>query len=131
MTLDYIFSNKFLFDPVPSSDSKFYLPLLIIFGILLLASIIVRLVKMDMVVKKRQSTCYLTLSILGLLYLFARYEGLPWLGSRLFLSLLLLATIIWLTYLSIWGVRYSSKKTKETFKEKKFEKYLPKKKIKA
>lgn len=85
---------------------------------------------MDKKVKGKQSVSYLTIGILGFIYLGARYEELPWLGSRLFLALIIFSAIIWLTYLTIWGVKYFNKRAKESIIEDKFNKYLPKQKKK-
>lgn len=130
MTLSYIFSNKFLFDSTPSSESRFYLSFIILFGAILLASFLIRMMKIDEKIRGRQSVSYLTVGILGFIYLGARFESLPWLGSRLFLALILLTAVIWFSCLTVWGVKYYNKKSKELVVENKFNKYLPKQKKK-
>jgi len=72
----------------------------------------------------------LTPGIAGFIYLFSRYESLPWLGSRFVLALILATLIIWNLVLIIWSARYIPSVKKAKIEQEYFDKYLPKKKRK-
>ena len=61
----------------------------------------------------------------GLMLIFFRFEGIPYLGSRLFLLVLLLGLIIWSATIIWYRFKILPKKIKEYQKRKAFEKYLP------
>ena len=127
MTLQYIFSKSYLFDPQPPSESQLYWYLIAFFGVLILIAIISLFAKgMDEKIRKKQIYCYLVVGILGFIYLFARHEELIWLGSRLFLSLISVAFLVWVTYILVFMVRYLPKKSTSKKATERFEKYLPK-----
>ena len=131
MDLQYIFSQKYLFDPTPPPESKLYLRLLIFFSILIIAAITILLIKrLEKKARERQFYCFLVCGVLGMFYLFGRYEGLPWLGSRFFLVLILLTLLAWTFYLAIWMARYLPEKKYIEQTEERYKKYLPKSKFK-
>jgi hypothetical protein len=121
------FSKTYLFDPTPTTESRLTLPLIVLFGVLLLLAIVSRFVKGRWRnVSNRYYVAFLTIGIMGFLYIFARIEGLPWLGSRFAIFLVGLSFAIWITINSIWLIRFVPKRVKEESIESKYEKYLPK-----
>jgi hypothetical protein len=103
------------------------LPLLIFFGVLILFSIGSRFLKGDL---KRFSTGYyysfLTSGILGYIYVFGRYEGLAWIGSRFFLLLIFIIFSLWLLVDAILLIFQLPAYAEEKEKENRYSKYLPK-----
>ena len=131
MTLEYIFSQKYLFDPVPTQESRLYIPLLIIFSVMIVASLLMLVSKsLDEKIKSRNFYTFLIPGILGLVYIFCRYERLPWLGSRLTLATIILTFIIWSLINFVWMIRYLPKVKQKQILEDRYLKYLPKKKRK-
>lgn len=127
MTLQHFFSKQYLFDPTPTAESRLYLLLMILFGAMILFSIFLSFQNREVKkITKRYFYAFLTCGILGYVYLFSRYETLPWLGSRFFLSLVGLTALVWITWNSVWLIRFWPKYTKVKKTEEKFEKYLPK-----
>lgn len=131
MSLEYIFSQKYLFDPVPTQESRLYIPLLIIFSVMIVASLFMLKSKsLDKNIKGRNFYSFLIPSIFGFLYIFCRYERLPWLGSRLMLAMIIVVFIIWSLINFIWLIRYLPKVKQKQILKDKYLKYLPKKKRK-
>lgn len=129
MTFYQIFSKDYLFDPTPPYESNLYIPLLALFGLLLFWAILTRFMKKEQ--KKlinRYYYSFITMGISGLIYLFSRYEGLPWLGSRFVLLVIISILIIWIIYNTITLLFYLPKYKKEIDTKKRYEKYLPKQK---
>lgn len=130
--LSEIFSNDFLFDPVPS-PKMFYLPFIIVFGLLILSAILIMIFSRQ---DKRKIfgkyvPVLLSTGVLGYVHLFARYEGLPWLAARGFFGAVALLFIVWVAILAAWTIRYLPKYKQEKKVEDRFKKYLPKEKTKA
>jgi hypothetical protein len=131
MTLQYIFSQKYLFDPLPTQESRLYIPLIIIFSIMIVASLLMLVSKsLDKNIKSRNFYTFLIPGIFGLIYIFCRYEQLPWLGSRLALAIIIFAFIIWSLINFIWMIRYLPAVKQKQILEDRYLKYLPKKKKK-
>lgn len=131
MTLEYIFSQKYLFNPLPTTESRLYVPLLILFALCLIGSLLIKLSeKLNRKVKNRFFYALLTPGIAGFIYLFSRHESLPWLGSRFILALTLTTLIIWNLVLIIWAVRYMPKIKQVKIEQEYFDKYLPRAKKK-
>lgn len=127
MSLDYIFSTNYLFDSTPPTESRLYLPLSVLFGTLILLSILVKInKKLDKKIRDKQFYCYLITGILGWTYLFGRYEALPWLGSRLYLALIGSTLLAWIVYMVIWMIIYTPRQREIKSREEIFRRYLPK-----
>lgn len=127
MTLSTIFSNNYLFDPNPTATSKLYIPLLLVFGLMIILSIVISLQKPE--VKKIVGgffTPFISTGVLGLIYLFARYESLPYLSSRFFLVLVVVMFVVWEIILLIKTIRFAPTYLNSRKTEDRYEKYLPK-----
>ena len=129
MSLQYIFSKSYLFDPAPTPESRLYTPLLIAFSLMvILALLIAWSQNLDKKIKSRNFYTFLAPGILGLLYIFCRYEQLPWLGSRLMLVVIILTFIVWSIVNFIWLIRYLPKQKEQKILQDRYNKYLPRKK---
>ena len=127
MTFTTFFSKSYLFDPTPTVTSKLYLPLLIVFGLMILLAITISFQKPA--IKKivgQFFTPFLSTGILGLIYLFARYESLVYLSSRFFLVLVMAIFIGWIVVLLVKIIRFVPKHINAKKIEDRYEKYLPK-----
>ena len=127
MTLATFFSKSYLFDPNPSVSSKLYIPLLAVFGLMIVLAIVVVLQKSE--VKKIVGgffTPLLSTGVLGLIYLFARYEGLAYLSSRFFLVLIATMFIVWEVILLVKTIQFIPKHLDSKKTEDRYKKYLPK-----
>jgi len=127
MTIAYIFSKNYLFDPNPTVTSKLYLPLLIIFGLMIVLATIIYLQKGE--AKKivgRFIVPFLSTGVLGLVYLFARYESLIYLSSRFFLLLIVTTFVVWDIILLVKTVRFVPQHLNSKKVEDRYKKYLPK-----
>jgi len=127
MTLNEIFNPEYLFNPTPPQETKLYLPLLIVFGACILFAVASKFAKPR--VKKYINRFFYTLlicGISGLIYLFSRYEGLPWLGSRLFLILIMAVLAIWLSIDMITLIISMPKHLSAEHSQDRYNRYLPK-----
>jgi hypothetical protein len=97
---------------------------------MIMVAILIRFSKQDKRIKTRQFYGYLIGGILGLLYLFARHEALPYLSDRIVLFAIITGLLVWLVYLTIWMGRYVPRIRDEREMAERFEKYLPKQKKK-
>ena len=122
-----IFTAKFLFEN-PTPHTNFMIGLAIFFGILVVAGILVALLVRGESKKiwGRFVKPFLTVGILGLVHLFARYESLPWLNTRFFAELLFAIFFIWLLVIVIMLSKFMPKYMKEKEVAQRFERYLPK-----
>ncbi|MFA7244038.1 MAG: DMT family transporter [Patescibacteria group bacterium] len=127
MDFSKIFNSDYLFKSAPA-ESRLNLYYLIIFVALIVFAILIKFSKQDRKIKNRQFYIYLTGGILGLIYVFARHEGLPYLSARIVLLVIIAGLLASLTYLTIWMARYIPKMNNKKFAEEKYQKYLPKSK---
>ena len=130
--LNQLFRLNYLFSLNPGPKFLYMWPLVIIFGIMLMAAIVVIIVSWrtrNIVYKKLFSkiyTMFLTIGIVGLLLLFFRYENVYFLSGRFFLLFLLVALLIWSGFVIYYGIK---KFPLEIINYKNFlrkEKYIPK-----
>ena len=131
MTINNIDYNKILFSRVADSETNIYIPFLIVFSMIILASIAVKLFSGD---DKKISNHFfwplMTSGIVGLIYLFARHEGLPWLSSGIVIFSVFVFFFASLVWNGVWLFRYIPKIKKEKIVEERYKKYLPKSKKK-
>ena len=127
MNLNFLTAEKLL-ETVPGTpDQRTYIPLIIMFGILIIGSISMFFFSRPAIaILGKTKTYSLSIGVLGLMHIFARYEFLPWLGSRWFLLVILLGLIIWVAY-SLTIILLSWPKQKKYINiEEKYRQYLPK-----
>jgi len=128
MSLSSFFSTSYLLE-TPPAYSRLTVYLLVFFLITLLTVIYIKLMPKDLArIYGRLNPPFMITGFLGLIYLFVRYEELPYFSTRGFLLFILVLFAIW-SGLIIWGI---PKMIKELNKNQKTEdtyiKYLPKSK---
>ncbi|HOX40987.1 MAG TPA: hypothetical protein PK263_02240 [bacterium] len=128
MNFSQAFSWQNLLDTSSLPNNTSMIVMAVVFGLLiLLGAAVALLVQGEM--RKVTSPfvpALLTGGVLGLINLFAWYEGLPGLGTRFFLLLVALVTVVWLSILLALMIRRLPKIRQESETNKRFEKYLPK-----
>jgi hypothetical protein len=131
MDFTTIFSKNFLFGSNPSSTNKLTIPLLVIFGVVIVLSIVISLQKAE--TKKIIGSFFIPLmstGVLGLIYLFSQYESLPYFSTRFFLMLIIAMFIIWDSVLIVKTAIFVPKHINHKKTEDRYQKYLPKAKRK-
>ncbi|MEI6498397.1 MAG: hypothetical protein WCO23_00335 [bacterium] len=129
MNIQYIFSRAYLFDSIPPAQSRLTIFLLVFFIILILAYVylLIQPKSLKKIYGRFQLPCLIG-GVLGLIYLLARHEGLVWLGSRFFLSMIALMLLIWIGIGTYWLLVHAPKHLTRVKNEEIYQKYLPKKK---
>ncbi|MDP2642275.1 MAG: hypothetical protein Q8P62_00340 [Candidatus Peregrinibacteria bacterium] len=120
---------KYIFDTTPGSDFGYYLPMLILSGLLILAGIVFMFIynkrkRKDFAFKRMFKNTSRSLVFFGILFLFllgTRYENIPYFGMRflLYISLLGLAYLLY-GYVKTHRTEYRKElklNPKSTFKE--------------
>ena len=132
MTLAYIFSKNYLFDMTPPSYSRLTIYLLALFAIMILLVVYVKLMPRNLSkIYGKLNPPLLTVGFVGLIYIFARYESLPYFSSRAFLILLALIFLVWGGIVALGISRFMKDYSQKTEIETRYNKYLPKSKTKA
>ena len=130
MTISQFFSKASLLDPTPARETKSLIPLLVFFSLVMLCGIVLKIVKTRKPALRRFSNMFWISGLLGLIYVFGRYESLPWLGSGISLLIIVILLVAWTALNLIWTVRNVPKVLKEQQVEERYNKYLPKPKRK-
>jgi len=132
MDFTTIFSKNFLFASSLDTKNQLTIPLLVIFGLMIILAVVITLQKAE--TKKIVGGFFIPLvstGVLGLIYLFSRYESLPYFSSRFFLVLVVVMFLVWNIILLIRTIRFVPKHLSHKKIEDRYQKYLPKpKKIK-
>jgi predicted PurR-regulated permease PerM len=127
---DYL-TTAYLLNSVPPQESRLYIPLIILFSLLVLSAVGILFIKNDFrSIANKFFYAFLISGILGFIYLFCRYEGLPVFGARLFLIVIILILLIWMIYNIIWMAKHLPFYIKQRDTEERYSKYLPRKKSK-
>lgn len=130
MDFSKLFTSQYLLTSAPA-ESRLSLYFLILFSVMIIVAILLKFSRQDKKIKARQFYGYLTGGIFGVIYLFARHEGLPFLSARIVLLVIVGGLLVWFIYLAIWMSRYIPKVNRKLAEQERFKKYLPKpKKIK-
>ncbi|MBM2820285.1 MAG: hypothetical protein HW405_45 [Candidatus Berkelbacteria bacterium] len=127
-----LLNTKYIFEisPEPISD---YLYLSILFGLLIVIAFIFWFIykrkrkQLDLfkAVQKSVFNPFFYTGIIGLILIFFRWQGMPYLGSRFFLLVLLLLFLFWGTNIIYFRFVTFPKRIKEYQEKKNFNKYLP------
>lgn len=120
---------KYLFDTTPGSDFGYYIPILVLAGLLIVAGIAIMFIynkkkRQDFAFKRMFKNTSRNLVLFGILFLFligTRYENIPYFGMRflLYISLLGLAYMLF-RYIKTHRTDYKRElklNPKSTFKE--------------
>lgn len=133
-----IFKYDYIFEYVPSWNSKISIYNFYIFGGIIILGIIFYILRKTLFRKryfwqklalKLIPLCY-TIGITGVVLVFFRFQAIPFLSSRFLIYVLVFATIIWLVVITWYFIRKYSKESKNFNIEKRIKRYLPTKKKK-
>lgn len=132
MDLSYLHKSSYWLGYNADLKGRFFTAYLIIFSLLFIAGLaIVMLTRGDFrKIWLKYATPLILTSILGWMYLLAQREQLPWLSIRLVLLIIVAGFLLWIFTLLFWSARHIPKMIKTKKIEEKFEKYLPKGKLK-
>jgi phosphatidylglycerophosphate synthase len=129
-----LFTQNYLFNLNPGSSFKFLIPLAAIFGVLVIAGIILAIISWrnkNLVYKKLFGKIYtllLTIGAIGFLLLVLRYENAYVLSGRFLWIALFLGFIIWAGIVLYYGIKKFPKDIKTYSDYLRKEKYIPKSK---
>ena len=127
MDFKTIFSKNFLFASNLETTNQLTIPLLVIFGLMIVLAVVIAMQKAE--TKKIVGGFFIpfvSAGVLGLIYLFSRYESLPYFSSRFFLVLTVTMFIIWNTVLLFKAIKFVPKHISHKKVEDRYQKYLPK-----
>ncbi len=111
--LNAFFQPARLFDSTPGSEFKFYIHLLVIFGVMIFLAVVIwifvtRLRKHNPVQIKLGRKVYYCLFVcgsIGFVLLFFRYQNISFLSSRFLLLVLFLVFVIWLGFILFYFIK--------------------------
>ncbi len=122
-----LLQKDYIFQINPYTDG-FYKYLGIIFGLMLVAAVILIFKKPREIYRKLNSkliTLLLIIGFFGLALIFFRFEAIPYLGSRLMLLILFLAFLVWGISIIYYWLMIMPREIKKKKEREDFEKYLP------
>lgn len=119
----------YIFEVSPSAEGL-YRFLAILFGLMILLAfiLIIKAKKQEEIFKKLYSkiiNLLLFSGFFGLVLLFFRFEGIPYLGSRLLMLILFVVAFVWFLLICYYKFRILPREIENFKKQKIFEKYLP------
>jgi hypothetical protein len=132
MQISDLWNSQIVFDAVPSPDTHYFIPMVIVFTLFIIGAAAI-LIFMKGFLRKmfgHYVPLLMTTGALGLIHLVSRFESLPWLASIFYFMLVIAMFLIWFAIILIWFTRFTPKYLKEKEIELRFEKYLPKAKKK-
>lgn len=130
INLAKIIDPNLVFEASPSSEGL-YLYSLIIYGLLLVAAIILGVIsrrdRQSIYRKLWRQLIYLLLftGLVGPVLVFLRWQSIPYIGSRLMVLVLWIITVAWLAQIITYKIWVLPKEIKKIKEKEKFEKYLP------
>ena len=127
--LKKLFDTGYIFESAPSAEGL-YKYLAILFGLFIIFAfaLIIKSKKQNEVLKKLYSKAINLLLLggfFGLILVFFRWQGIPYLSSRLLLLVLFLIFLLWLLRIMWYKFKILPKEIEQYNKRKIFEKYLP------
>ena len=119
-----------IFEKTPSVQG-IYLYLAIVFGLCVVAAIVIGLLykRQNKVYRKVYSMVYsllLTVGLIGLFLVLMRYQSISYLGSRFLIYVLFLVVLMWVNQILVYRYVDLPKEIKKKQERERFEKYLPK-----
>lgn len=128
--LVYFFNPSHLFSlRPPAMQLRVIIILAVIFGVFVVLGIIFNFLKTKDSLRikgyKRLFYLFLTMGVLGYVYLFFAWQGAALLSARFWLLIWLIATLVWLGFILKYLVIEAPKKRKEIDRKRDFEKYIP------
>ena len=128
--LGKLFNARYLLEDFPSQDGL-YIYLAIFFGLMIILACVLKLFFVDKEKPLRNNLIdmifvwLLTVSLIGLFWVFSRFEQVQYLGSRVVLLTVLLMIIVWGLIILYYKIFIIPQEFKRIIERQKFEKYLP------
>lgn len=127
------FSLESLFNVAPQPlTNRFLFFLLILFGLFITGAVVIKAYaksdKPDLLDKKALNkffNLFLTMGLIGLIYAFVAYEGVPYLSIKILLVIWAAIVIIWLWFAVKYYLKTVPKLKAEINERKSLKKYLP------
>ena len=129
--LKYFFNPRHIFSIRPEAmQPRAVQTLLLIFGLLIAASIVSRVLargkdKLNAKGYQRLAQLFLTIGIVGYVYVFFAWQGAALLGSRFWLLILAAVTIAWLVFIIKYLIKEAPQRRQEIERKRQIEKYIP------
>ena len=130
--LKYFFNPAHLFTLRPGvMRLRAIIILAVIFGVMITAGIIIKLIRpkikdgLKLKAYRRLFHLFLTMGIIGLVYLFFAWQGVALLAGRFWLIIMLVVVIIWLGFIAKYLFLEIPKLRKSINQKRDFEKYIP------
>ncbi|KKR48920.1 MAG: hypothetical protein UT86_C0002G0095 [Candidatus Magasanikbacteria bacterium GW2011_GWC2_40_17] len=127
-----IFSLSYWFSQTPLLGSAAFWVMLIIFGLFLLAAIILKVLSQsphyDVFARrglKKISRLLGWMGVWGLIIVFFRYEFTPILSRRFMLGLWIIGLVVWLVFIVKYFLKIVPKRMAEKLEKERLNKYLP------
>ena len=125
------FTTKYLFSINQPANMEWFLILLGVYVVFIIISILLGYNQtIHKGLRARLFNFFLTIGILGVVISFFRYESTPYVGTRIAMLLLLLATLIWYFVITIYSVTKMRHEVRAIKNHERYIQYLPKKKRK-
>lgn len=134
LNFSLMFNSGRLFDwrPVISPGTVYFL--LAVFGALVIVGLVIKIVQKA---KKRENffnrlfsryaALFLVMGILGVIYVWFRFEKVLFFSARLWLWVWLIGFIVWLVFIIRYHVKTGPQARKQSEQKRVFNKYLPRK----
>ncbi len=122
-----LFQKEYLLEINPDANGL-YKYLTIVFGLMIILSVVLFLKKPAEVYKKlygKVISLFLIVGLIGIALIFFRFEAMPYLGSRLMFLVLIFVFLIWLGLIVYYRLIILPKEIKQKKVKENFEKYLP------
>ena len=124
-------TTEYLFSAVAPSNQKLFLILVGFFLLFIIISVFLGFNQsIHKGLKSRLFNFFLTIGILGLLISFFRYESIAYVGARVVMLTLFVATVIWYFVITIYSLTKMQSEIRIIKNHERYVQYLPKKKRK-
>ncbi|TSC94600.1 MAG: hypothetical protein Athens101428_230 [Candidatus Berkelbacteria bacterium Athens1014_28] len=123
------FTTEYLFSTLPPTNLRMFWLILAIFATFILLAILLSLFsKIHKPLKARFFNFFLTIGTCGLIASFFRYQSFSYVGSRFAMLLVIVFAALWYAKIVFYSIFQMPKELKVVNNEKKYKKYLPKRK---
>ena len=129
ISLSKFLNSSYIFEVSPETDGLYKYTAIIFVAFIVVAILIsAKLKKQSKIYKKlnlRLMNLFMLTGIVGLGLIFFRFEGIPYLGSRFFMLVLLGVFILYLGSIYLYKLKVLPREIEKDAKQKVFERYLP------
>lgn len=123
------FQSSYIFETTPDAEGLYkYLSIVFALFVIIAFILIIRAKNKEKIFKNLDAkfiNLLLFTGLIGIVLVFFRWQGIPYLGSRVMLLVLAFISLLWIGIIGWYKFRVLPKKIEENIKRKNFEKYLP------